>query len=261
MTYRVKGRYCRRRRLDADRIAGAQPGRERSANRSRQALPDALPFLHRRPPRSAGDAGVGAAESSATSPAWRRGRCSSSTCSTTRITSSTSCRTTIATTGRARLIGRVKPLIGEGLFTSEGDFWRRQRRLAQPAFHRQRIESLATIMSNAGARMVEDWETAAASGDAHRPHGAHVAGDSADRRPGVVRHRSDRRGGGGREEHADGAAVRLGDGVPALPQRCWRFRRRATCAFAAPARSSIASCSASSSGAAAAARRATICWR
>ncbi len=62
------------------------------------------------------------------------------------------------------LIARVKPLIGEGLFTSEGDFWRRQRRLAQPAFHRQRIESFATIMSAAGARMLEDWETAAASG-------------------------------------------------------------------------------------------------
>ncbi len=65
---------------------------------------------------------------------------------------------------KGALIGRVKPLIGEGLFTSEGDFWRRQRRLAQPAFHRQRIESFATIMSNAGARMVEEWETAAAGG-------------------------------------------------------------------------------------------------
>jgi len=53
------------------------------------------------------------------------------------------------------LIGRVKPLIGEGLFTSEGDFWRRQRRLAQPAFHRERIESFATIMSTAGARLLD----------------------------------------------------------------------------------------------------------
>jgi len=61
------------------------------------------------------------------------------------------------------LIARVKPLIGEGLFTSEGDFWRRQRRLAQPAFHRQRIESFATIMSDAGERMVEDWRHAAAT--------------------------------------------------------------------------------------------------
>jgi cytochrome P450 len=62
------------------------------------------------------------------------------------------------------LIGRVKPLIGEGLFTSEGDFWRRQRRLAQPAFHRHRVEGFATIMSEAGRRMVEDLEPAAATG-------------------------------------------------------------------------------------------------
>ncbi|HXQ20097.1 MAG TPA: cytochrome P450 [Candidatus Acidoferrales bacterium] len=60
------------------------------------------------------------------------------------------------------LIGRVKPLIGEGLFTSEGDFWRRQRRLAQPAFHRERIESFATIMSTAGARLLDGWESIAA---------------------------------------------------------------------------------------------------
>lgn len=65
---------------------------------------------------------------------------------------------------KGNLVGRVKPLIGEGLFTSEGDFWRRQRRLAQPAFHRQRIENFVTIMSTAGARMVEGLEPAATSG-------------------------------------------------------------------------------------------------
>ena len=37
-------------------------------------------------------------------------------------------------------------LVGNGLVTSEGDFWRRQRRLAQPAFHRQRISSYGDIM-------------------------------------------------------------------------------------------------------------------
>jgi cytochrome P450 len=62
------------------------------------------------------------------------------------------------------LIGRVKPLIGEGLFTSEGDFWRRQRRLAQPAFHRQRIEGFAAMMGAAGAQMLDEWQAAAASG-------------------------------------------------------------------------------------------------
>ncbi|HEX8919883.1 MAG TPA: cytochrome P450, partial [Pyrinomonadaceae bacterium] len=34
-------------------------------------------------------------------------------------------------------------LVGNGLLTSEGEFWRRQRRLAQPAFHGERISSYA----------------------------------------------------------------------------------------------------------------------
>ena len=37
-------------------------------------------------------------------------------------------------------------LLGEGLLTSEGELWRRQRRLAQPAFHRQRIAEYAQVM-------------------------------------------------------------------------------------------------------------------
>jgi cytochrome P450 len=32
------------------------------------------------------------------------------------------------------------------LFTSEGAFWLRQRRLAQPAFHRERIAGYAKVM-------------------------------------------------------------------------------------------------------------------
>ena len=39
----------------------------------------------------------------------------------------------VATFGTLRLI------LGNGLLTSDGDFWRRQRRLAQPAFHRRRV--------------------------------------------------------------------------------------------------------------------------
>jgi cytochrome P450 len=41
---------------------------------------------------------------------------------------------------------RAKRLLGEGLLTSEGEFHRRQRRLAQPAFHRARIASYGESM-------------------------------------------------------------------------------------------------------------------
>jgi cytochrome P450 len=37
-------------------------------------------------------------------------------------------------------------LLGQGLLISEGDFWRRQRRLAQPAFHRHRINEYSSAM-------------------------------------------------------------------------------------------------------------------
>src|SRR5206468_9875420 len=40
----------------------------------------------------------------------------------------------------------AKDMLGEGLLTSEGDFHRRQRRLAQPAFHAQRVNAYAEAM-------------------------------------------------------------------------------------------------------------------
>ena len=48
-------------------------------------------------------------------------------------------------------------LVGNGLVTSEGDFWRRQRRLAQPAFHRQRISSYGDIMVQYAQRTIANW--------------------------------------------------------------------------------------------------------
>ena len=49
-------------------------------------------------------------------------------------------------------------LVGNGLVTSEGDFWRRQRRLAQPAFHRQRISSYGEIMVQYATRAIDKWK-------------------------------------------------------------------------------------------------------
>lgn len=58
---------------------------------------------------------------------------------------------------KSRGLRRAKRLLGEGLLTSEGEFHRRQRRLAQPAFHRQRIAAYGSVMSAYSARLGERW--------------------------------------------------------------------------------------------------------
>jgi cytochrome P450 len=47
--------------------------------------------------------------------------------------------------------------IGNGLLISDGDFWRRQRKLIQPAFHTQRIQAYADTMVDYTQRMLDDW--------------------------------------------------------------------------------------------------------
>ena len=53
--------------------------------------------------------------------------------------------------------GLLLPVVGNGLLTSDGDFWLRQRRLAQPVFHRRRIAGFAQTMTKAAARLLEQW--------------------------------------------------------------------------------------------------------
>jgi cytochrome P450 len=48
---------------------------------------------------------------------------------------------------------RMKPLLGEGLLTSEDAPWKRQRRLIQPAFHRARLNALGTLMVEEAQRV------------------------------------------------------------------------------------------------------------
>lgn len=52
---------------------------------------------------------------------------------------------------------RAKRLLGEGLLTSEEEFHRRQRRLAQPAFHRARIASYAGVMTDYACETRARW--------------------------------------------------------------------------------------------------------
>jgi len=49
-------------------------------------------------------------------------------------------------------------LFGEGMLTSEGNKWRRQRRMMQPAFHRQSLMNLASVMTRLSQQTAEMWE-------------------------------------------------------------------------------------------------------
>ena len=58
---------------------------------------------------------------------------------------------------KGRALQRAKGLLGEGLLTSEGEAHLRQRRMIQPAFHRERIKSYAAAMTEYAAKMAGAW--------------------------------------------------------------------------------------------------------
>jgi cytochrome P450 len=62
---------------------------------------------------------------------------------------------------KSRGLERAKKLLGDGLLTSEGAHHLRQRRLIQPAFHRDRIAGYAAVMVADAARMRERWQDGA----------------------------------------------------------------------------------------------------
>jgi len=51
----------------------------------------------------------------------------------------------------------LRAFLGDGLFLAEGDLWLRQRRLMQPAFHRQRVATYGEVMIDQVARWTGDW--------------------------------------------------------------------------------------------------------
>jgi cytochrome P450 len=58
---------------------------------------------------------------------------------------------------KPRLLREAGAVLGNGLLTSEGDFWLRQRRLMQPAFHRDRIASYGVTMVDLTREMLAGW--------------------------------------------------------------------------------------------------------
>lgn len=60
---------------------------------------------------------------------------------------------------KGRVLRANRHVFGEGLLTSEGDFWLRQRRLVQPAFHRARIAAYAETMVEYAQRIMESWRS------------------------------------------------------------------------------------------------------
>ena len=52
----------------------------------------------------------------------------------------------------------LRPLLGDGLLLSENETWLRQRRLMQPAFHRQRVAGYGDVMTALAERYVSNWK-------------------------------------------------------------------------------------------------------
>ncbi|MCG9891036.1 MAG: cytochrome P450 [Thermosynechococcaceae cyanobacterium MS004] len=59
---------------------------------------------------------------------------------------------------KAKDLQQLRSILGNGLLTSEGDFWLRQRRLSQPVFHQQQIKSYGEVMVEYTQRMLATWQ-------------------------------------------------------------------------------------------------------
>ncbi|HHJ16878.1 MAG TPA: cytochrome P450 [Gammaproteobacteria bacterium] len=61
-------------------------------------------------------------------------------------------------------IERVRVLLGNGLMASEGERWRRQRRMLQAAFHKRKIEAFFPVWFQQSTQLAAHWQQAAQSG-------------------------------------------------------------------------------------------------
>jgi cytochrome P450 len=66
---------------------------------------------------------------------------------------------------KTRGYDKLRGILGSGLVTSDGDFWKRQRRIANPAFHRERIAHFADVMVRCATDMLDEWDRRIAKGE------------------------------------------------------------------------------------------------
>ena len=59
---------------------------------------------------------------------------------------------------------RIRMLTGNGIITSDGHLWKKQRQLMQPAFHRDVISGLTDTIVNSNSSLLKNWEHAARNG-------------------------------------------------------------------------------------------------
>lgn len=73
-------------------------------------------------------------------------------------------------TKQTRGYDKLRQFLGNGLVTSEGSFWMRQRRIAQPAFAKKRIAGFASTMARCTAELFDTWDRAAKEGTPRDVH-------------------------------------------------------------------------------------------
>jgi cytochrome P450 len=65
------------------------------------------------------------------------------------------------------LFHKFKRIAGEGLVFSDGELWKRQRQIVQPAFRRERVDRLAGMIVETTARKLEELEVRSREQDVH----------------------------------------------------------------------------------------------
>jgi cytochrome P450 len=60
---------------------------------------------------------------------------------------------------------RIKILLGNGIIVSEGEFWKRQRRMMQPTFHRRILAQFDRVIASANDNLLAEWQAKCAAGE------------------------------------------------------------------------------------------------